>query len=87
MNARLDRLGVAFAAILLLIAILVPALSLSTPPNSVFHIPPYVVQLLGKYLCYAILAVALDLVWGYCGILRSGTARFSRSAAMRWACI
>ncbi len=76
MNARLDRLGVVFAATLLLIAILVPALSLSTPPTSVFHIPPYVVQLLGKYLCYAILAVALDLVWGYCGILSLGHGAF-----------
>ncbi len=38
--------------------------------------PPYVVALLGKYLCYAILAVALDLVWGYCGILSLGHGAF-----------
>ena len=38
--------------------------------------PPYVVALLGKYLCYAILALALDLVWGYCGILSLGHGAF-----------
>ena len=40
------------------------------------NIPPYLVQLFGKYLCYAILAVALDLVWGYCGILSLGHGAF-----------
>src|SRR5208283_3886725 len=49
--------------------IVVPVLSLATAANSPFNIPPYLVQLFAKYLCYAILAVALDLVWGYCGIL------------------
>jgi ABC-type branched-subunit amino acid transport system permease subunit len=46
----------------------------------------YTVTLLGKYLTYALLAVAVDLVWGYLGILSSAMARSSRSAAMRWAC-
>ena len=45
------------------------------------------VPLAGKYLCYAMLALALDLVWGYCGVCRSATAPFSRSAATPWACI
>ena len=40
------------------------------------HIPPYVVALFGKYLCYALLALALDLVWGYCGILSLGHGAF-----------
>jgi urea transport system permease protein len=44
--------------------------------NSPFYLPPYLVQLFGKYLCYAILAVALDLVWGYCGILSLGHGAF-----------
>src|SRR6202012_836487 len=56
--------------------ILVPVLSLGMSPNSPFYLPPYLVQLLGKYLCYAILAVALDLVWGYCGILSLGHGAF-----------
>lgn len=39
-------------------------------------VPSYVVALLAKYLCYALLAVALDLVWGYCGILSLGHGAF-----------
>ena len=76
MSAQLDRLGVIFVAILAAAAILVPVLSLALPADSAFNIPPYLVQLLGKYLCYAILAVALDLVWGYCGILSLGHGAF-----------
>jgi urea transport system permease protein len=76
MSARLDRLGLVFIAILIIAAILVPVLSLGVSTNSPFYLPPYLVQLLGKYLCYAILAVALDLVWGYCGILSLGHGAF-----------
>ena len=76
MSARLDQLGLVFVAILIIAAILVPLLSLAVSPNSAFYLPPYLVQLLGKYLCYAILAVALDLVWGYCGILSLGHGAF-----------
>jgi urea transport system permease protein len=76
MSARLDQLGVAFVAILIATAVLVPVLSLGVSPSSPFYLPPYLVQLLGKYLCYAILAVALDLVWGYCGILSLGHGAF-----------
>ena len=83
MSARLDQLGAVFVVILIAAAILVPFLSRAVSPDSAFYLPPYLVQLFGKYLCYAILAVALDLVWGYC----SATARSSPSAAMRWACI
>jgi len=46
------------------------------PPDSPFHVPTYVVSLVGKYLCYAMLALALDLVWGYAGILSLGHAAF-----------
>ena len=76
MSARLDQLGLVFIAILIVAAILVPVLSLGLSANSPFYLPPYLVQLLGKYLCYAILAVALDLVWGYCGILSLGHGAF-----------
>jgi urea transport system permease protein len=74
--ARVD--GRARIAILLLIAvaILVPVLALATPARSAFHMPPYLVALFGKYLCFALLAVALDLVWGYCGILSLGHGAF-----------
>ncbi|MCB5205184.1 urea ABC transporter permease subunit UrtC [Neorhizobium sp. T786] len=62
--------------ILLGIAVLVPALNLLVPADSAFHIPTYVMALMGKYLCYALLALALDLVWGYCGILSLGHGAF-----------
>src|SRR5690242_14699056 len=59
------------AALLLAAAILVPILHLVTGT-----IPTYVVSLLGKYLAYAILAVSIDLVWGYAGILSLGHGAF-----------
>lgn len=62
--------------ILLGIAVLVPALNLLVPADNPFHIPTYAVSLFGKYLCYALLALALDLVWGYCGILSLGHGAF-----------
>ncbi|ATN35284.1 urea ABC transporter permease subunit UrtC [Rhizobium sp. ACO-34A] len=63
-------------SILVAVAVLVPALNLLTPPDSFLHIPTYAVSLMGKYLCYALLALALDLVWGYCGILSLGHGAF-----------
>jgi urea transport system permease protein len=75
-SARLNQLGLVFVAILVVAAILVPLLSLAVSADSAVYLPPYLVQLLGKYLCYAILAVALDLVWGYCGILSLGHGAF-----------
>ncbi|HQN41059.1 MAG TPA: urea ABC transporter permease subunit UrtC, partial [Pseudomonadales bacterium] len=55
---------------------LVPLGNLLLPADSVLHIPTYVVSLLGKYLCYALLALALDLIWGFCGILSLGHGAF-----------
>jgi urea transport system permease protein len=55
---------------------MVPFLNLVVPADSVFHLSTYTVTLLGKYLCYAILAIALDLVWGYAGILSLGHGAF-----------
>ena len=72
----LDRTSWGFLALLIVAAIAVPVLALGTPANSPWHIPPYVVALTGKYLCYALLALALDLVWGYCGILSLGHGAF-----------
>ncbi len=62
--------------LILLAAALVPLANLLIPEDSVFHVPGYLVPLLGKYLCYALLALALDLVWGYCGILSLGHGAF-----------
>ena len=72
----IDARGAVFLALLLAAAIIVPVLALATPVDSAFHVPTYVVALMGKYLCYALLALALDLVWGYCGILSLGHGAF-----------
>ena len=71
-----DRLGPYFLALLLAVAILVPVLNLAVPAGSALHVPTYLVSLIGKYLCYALLALALDLVWGYVGILSLGHGAF-----------
>ncbi len=63
-------------ALILLAAALVPLANLLIPEGSFFHVPGHLVPLLGKYLCYALLALALDLVWGYCGILSLGHGAF-----------
>ena len=68
--------GAIFVAILVLAAILVPAGNLLVPPDHPLHIQTGTVVLLGKYLCYAMLAVAIDLAWGYCGILSLGHGAF-----------
>ncbi len=72
----LDRGGIAFVVVLAAIAILVPALNLLTPATSALHVPTYLVSLFGKYVCYALLALAIDLIWGYCGILSLGHGAF-----------
>jgi len=74
--AKLDGLGYVFVVFLVAAAIAVPVLALAVPRDSPFAMPPYIVALFGKYLCYAMLALALDLVWGYCGILSLGHGAF-----------
>jgi urea transport system permease protein len=71
-----DRRILITIAILVAAAAVVPVLNLAMPSDSVFHLPPYMVALVGKYLCYALLALSLDLVWGYCGILSLGHGAF-----------
>ena len=73
---RHERGGFALLVVLAAAAVLVPLLNLTVPPDSALHVPDYTVTLLGKYLCYALAAVALDLVWGYCGILSLGHGAF-----------
>jgi urea transport system permease protein len=72
----LDRKIIVALVILLALAVLVPALNLMTPASSPLHIPTYIMSLFGKYLTYALLALALDLVWGFCGILSLGHGAF-----------
>jgi urea transport system permease protein len=72
----LDRGAVVFLAVLAVIAVAVPALNLALPPSSPYFLPTYLVSLFGKYVCYALLALAIDLIWGYCGILSLGHGAF-----------
>jgi urea transport system permease protein len=74
--AGADRRIAITILILLAAAVIVPLLNLVVSPTSAFYIPSYIVALTGKYLCYALLALALDLVWGYCGILSLGHGAF-----------
>ncbi|HEY6629828.1 MAG TPA: urea ABC transporter permease subunit UrtC [Rhizobiaceae bacterium] len=71
-----DRRILITLVVLVAVAIIVPVLNLAVPADSAFHVPPYMVALTGKYLCYALLALSLDLVWGYCGILSLGHGAF-----------
>ena len=71
-----DRAGLVLLAMLAIIGVGVPVLNLLVPPDHPLHLTTYTVTLLGKYLCYALLAVAVDLVWGYMGILSLGHAAF-----------
>lgn len=71
-----DKGGRRLLAVLAALAILVPALNLFMPESSIFHVSTYTMTLLGKYLCYALLAVSVDLIWGYCGILSLGHGAF-----------
>jgi urea transport system permease protein len=73
---RDDTGGQIMLAVLLAVTVLVPVLSLAVPESSAWHLSTYTVTLLGKYLCYALLAVAVDLVWGYLGILSLGHGAF-----------
>ena len=57
-------------------ALLLAALNLLTGPQSGLHVPTYAISLVGKYLSFAILALAIDLVWGFAGILSLGHAAF-----------
>ncbi len=72
----LDRGATLFLLVVAGIAILVPVLNLAVSPTSAFYIPTYLVALFGKYACYALLALSIDLIWGYCGILSLGHGAF-----------
>ena len=61
---------------IVLIAVVVPVLNLMVPAESVFHLDDFYVSLAGKILCYAICALAMDLIWGYTGILSLGHGLF-----------
>ena len=63
-------------AILFISTLYVTTCNLLFSEGTLLHVSDYTVSLLGKYLCYALLALAVDLVWGYCGILSLGHGAF-----------
>ncbi|MDX9994593.1 MAG: urea ABC transporter permease subunit UrtC [Rhodocyclaceae bacterium] len=67
---------IALAVFAALTFIALPVLHLAVPPESPFHVSTYVITLAGKIMCYAIVAVAMDLIWGYAGILSLGHGLF-----------
>jgi len=71
-----DRPALILLTALTACGLLVPMLSLVVPESSALHVTTYTVALLGKYMTYALLALAVDLVWGYCGILSLGHSAF-----------
>jgi urea transport system permease protein len=71
-----ERGGYILLAVLAVLAVVVPIANLAIPESSPLHVSTFTVQLLGKYLCYALLAISLDLVWGYAGILSLGHGAF-----------
>jgi urea transport system permease protein len=72
----LDRSAMIFLIVVAAIAVAVPILNLAVPQSSGLHMPTYLVALFGKYICYALLALSIDLIWGYCGILSLGHGAF-----------
>ncbi len=76
-SALLSRAGWSvFVIAMLLVCVLAPLLNLVVPEGSALHLSDYAVALLGKIMCYAILALAMDLIWGYTGILSLGHGLF-----------
>ena len=71
-----SRQAIAVLALLVLAAVIVPILNLATTPSSAFHVSDHLIPLFGKYLCFALLALSVDLVWGFCGILSLGHGAF-----------
>jgi urea transport system permease protein len=76
LSARRDAPGTWLLGMAALVAVVVPFLNQVVPASSAMHISPYGLTIIGKYMCYAMLALAVDLIWGYCGILSLGHAAF-----------
>jgi len=72
--ARIELIGVAAAALVLIVVL--PCLNAFTPAGSLLHISDFSINLYGKYLSYAILAISVDLLWGYTGLLSLGQCLF-----------
>src|SRR5213083_266374 len=76
LTRSLDRSATVFLIVVAAVGVLIPLSNLLLPASSLLQVPTYLVALFGKYVCYAILALAIDLIWGYCGILSLGHGAF-----------
>jgi len=76
LTRSLDRSATVFLTIVAAVGVLLPLLNLLLPDTSILHVPTYLMTLFGKYVCYAVLALSIDLIWGYCGILSLGHGAF-----------
>jgi urea transport system permease protein len=72
----LDKPFYLVLVLLTVISILIPVCNQIFPTDSVLHFSTYTISLIGKYLCFALLGLSLDLVWGYAGILVLGQGAF-----------
>src|SRR6202046_3909540 len=73
---KLDRTSFITLIAVMGVALVLALLNQMTAAASAAHVPTYVIALAGKYLCFAMLALAVDLVWGFAGILSLGHAAF-----------
>jgi len=71
-----DKGGQRLIIAIIALAFIMPFCNLVFPEDSALHVSTYTLTLTGKYLCYALLALAVDLIWGYCGILSLGHGAF-----------
>ena len=76
LTRSLNKSATIFLMIVAAVGVLVPLSNLLLPAASPLQVPTYLMALFGKYLCYAILALSIDLIWGYCGILSLGHGAF-----------
>src|SRR5881394_1172386 len=77
MNAPISKRELLLLAIAALIGIiLLPCLNAFVPPTSFWHVSNFSINVYGKYLCYAVLAIGVNLLWGYTGLLSLGQCLF-----------
>jgi urea transport system permease protein len=70
------RAWTAIFAVAAVLVVVLPVLHLAVPPTSALHVSSFWITLLGKFMCYAVVALAMDLIWGYTGILSLGHGLF-----------
>ena len=87
LTRSLDRSATVFLIVVAAVGVLIPLSNLLLPAGSMLQVPTYLVALFGKYACYAILALAIDLIWGYCGILSLGHGAFFALGGYTMVCI